>query len=263
MARSSQRQLNRLTAVTLVLGIVAIAVSSTALPYWIYGIAFATTAIWVASRYIPSWQKHAWLAATAVWLAVVAVEAPWHVGPTIDPVRGRSLTVIGDSVTAGLGRDETAERWPEILEREHKVKIQDLSHVGETAASALKRAKEESIEHPLVVVEIGGNDILGAAPSSRRFAADLEALLKHVTGSNRQVVMFELPLPPFHHEYGRIQRITATRHGVQLIPRRRFLSVLAAGDATLDSIHLSETGHRKMADCVWDVIRTAFDFDDH
>ena len=84
------------------------------------------------------------------------------------------MTVIGDSVTAGLGTDETAERWTEILERNRNIQVQDLSHVGETAASALKRASNETITHPLVVVEIGGNDILGVAPSSTKFANDLE-----------------------------------------------------------------------------------------
>lgn len=259
LARSSRQLINRLTGVTFIAGIVAIAASSTAIPYWIYGIAGVTTGVWIASRYVPSWQERASFVATAVWLSATAIELPWQIGPTIDPVSGRSMTVIGDSVTAGLGTDETAERWTEILERNRNIQVQDLSHVGETAASALKRASNETITHPLVVVEIGGNDILGVAPSSTKFANDLDALLNHVTSHDRQVVMFELPLPPFHHEYNRIQRNLATRYRVKLIPRRRFLSVLAAGDATLDSIHLSEKGHRMMADCVWRVLQSAFD----
>jgi acyl-CoA thioesterase-1 len=34
---------------------------------------------------------------------------------------------------------------------------------------------------------------------------------------------------------------------VRLIPKRLFLSVLLSDETTLDSIHLSPAGHRKMA----------------
>jgi acyl-CoA thioesterase-1 len=196
-----------------------------------------------------------------VWIAAVLVELPWHSTPEIDSVPRRSITIIGDSVTAGVGSDETSERWPQILEREHGIAVHDMSHVEETAASALKRVRSHKVDSPIVVVEIGGNDLLGGTPSADRSADDLDALLDHVTTADCQVVMFELPSPPFHNEYGRIQRLAAKRHNVHLIPRRRFLSVLAAGDATLDTIYLSQAGHIRMDDCVWGVVHTAFDSD--
>ena len=258
LAQNSRSVLNRFTAVTFVVGVVAIAVSSTAIPYWIYSVASLATVVWMASRYIASWQKWAGIVVSVVWIAAVLVELPWHFTPEIDSVPRRSITIIGDSVTAGVGSDETSERWPQILEQEHSIAVLDISHVGETAAAALKRVRGYEINSPIIIVEIGGNDLLGGSPSAGQFAGDLDALLDHVTTSDRQVVMFELPLPPFHNEYGRIQRLAAEQHNVQLIPRRRFLSVLAVGDATLDTIHLSQTGHRRMADCVWSVIHSAF-----
>lgn len=70
--------------------------------------------------------------------------------------------------------------------------------------------------------------------------------------------MFELPLPPFCNEFGRAQRTVAAKHNVILIPKRVFLSVIAGSDSTLDSIHLSQSGHQFMADCVWRLVRSAF-----
>ena len=70
--------------------------------------------------------------------------------------------------------------------------------------------------------------------------------------------MFELPLPPFCNEFGRAQRNVAAKHNVILIPKRVFLSVIAGSDSTLDSIHLSQSGHQFMADCVWKLVRSAF-----
>ena len=130
--------------------------------------------------------------------------------------------------------------------------------MGETAASALKRARTYDITASVVVVEIGGNDLLGSTPAAQ-FEKDLDALLEFLYAPNRQVVMLELPLPPFFHRFGRIQRAAAEKYGVLLVPKRVFLSVLAGSGATLDSVHLSQTGHQHMSDSVWSLICHAFD----
>lgn len=257
--RSRSSRVKRLTGVAMILGVVAIALSSTAIPYWIYAVTGLTLVAWMISGLTGRWQTGTTWAATIAIVTMLLAELPWHRVPNLSPVSRAKMTVIADSVTAGIGSEETAERWPAILQRQHHIEIQDISHVGETAASALQRTQQHSIDSPVILIEIGGNDLLGGAPSSARFERDLNALLAHVSGNDRQVVMFELPLPPLYHEYGRIQREAATRHQVYLIPRRQFLSVLASGDATLDSIHLSQAGHQSMADCVWKTIRTAFD----
>lgn len=129
--------------------------------------------------------------------------------------------------------------------------------MGDTAASALKRVRTQGVNSSVVVVEIGGNDLLGST-SSTQFAQDLDTLLDYITRSGRQIIMFELPLPPFCHEYGRIQRTLARKYNVKLVPKRVFLSIIAGTDATLDSIHLSPAGHQQMADCVWRIVQAAF-----
>lgn len=255
---SSIAIVRRCSLLAVVIGLVLVAASSTPLAYWCYGVLAAVTLLWLASLRVPQWRKWAVAAAAIVWVAAMAVEVPYHFGPALEPVSGRAMTVIGDSVTAGIGSDQDFPTWPEILEREHRTRIQDLSHMGETAASALQRLNERPVEHPLVIVEIGGNDLLGAT-GTEQFARDLDALLQEVSAAGRQIVMFELPLPPLHHEWGRIQRDAARRYDVKLLPRRVFLSVLAGGGATLDSIHLSEVGQQEMARRIWAVVGPAFE----
>jgi acyl-CoA thioesterase-1 len=187
------------------------------------------------------------------WSLGVAFELPWRVLPNTATTSINAITVIGDSVSAGMEEGE-AETWPSLMSRQHNVVVQDLSHVGETAGSALKRAMKAGVQHNYLIVEIGGNDILGSTSASQ-FEVDLDALLRELRRENRQVVMFELPLPPFYHRYGMTQRRLATKYEVALIPKRYFLSILADGDATLDSIHLSQSGHQKMSDLVWHLIR--------
>jgi acyl-CoA thioesterase-1 len=120
----------------------------------------------------------------------------------------------------------------------------------------MKQAKKLPSEGGLVLIEIGGNDLLGTTTSAD-FDRDLESLLQRVCIPGRTVLMFELPLPPLMNEYGRVQRRLAARYDVKLIPKRVLMSVLAADGNTLDSIHLSPAGHQRMADNVWSIIEPA------
>ena len=249
--------LNRSVVLASLLGLIAVILSTTALPYWTYAVAGVVTLAWLSSSYVRKWRRWTAIACAAVWLMAALVELPYHITPTLSPVLERSITVVGDSVTAGVDADETSVTWPRVLARQRGVEVQDISRMGETAASALKAVRSHVVRSPIVIVEIGGNDLLGPT-SAADFARDLDALLRNLTAPDRQIVMFELPLPPFCHEYGRAQRLIANKYKVKLIPRRIFLSVIADSAATLDSIHLSPAGHQHMADTVWRLLQSAY-----
>ena len=253
------RLARRLMLLSFLLGVIAVAVSSTPLPWWLYGVAGVVTLVWIVMQFGKRVRRGAAFLMIAVWLVALLMEVPYHLTPGVKPVASHSLTVIGDSVTAGLGDEET-ETWPRILEREQGLTVQDLSHVGDTVGAARKRVVETEIESPLVLLEIGGNDILGSTTTAQ-FETNLDALLSELESPGRQLVMLELPLPPFYHEFGRIQRELARKHGVKLVPKRVFLSIIAGGGATLDSIHLSQAGQQKMAEVVWHILGPAYSTD--
>jgi acyl-CoA thioesterase-1 len=108
----------------------------------------------------------------------------------------------------------------------------------------------------IVLVEIGGNDLLGTTTASD-YEKGLAFLLGALSRPEREVVMFELPLLPFKNQFGRIQRRLASAHGVKLIPKRALISVLTSNSSTLDSIHLSPRGHAEMAALVWPILKPA------
>lgn len=224
----------RLMVFSFLLGVIAFAVSSTPLPWWWYGVVGVVTLVWIVMLFRKRGRRVAASILIAVWLVALLLEVPYHLTPGVKPVASRSLTVIGDSVTAGLGDEET-ETWPRILEQTHNITVQDLSHVGDTVGAARKRVTATKIESPLILLEIGGNDILGSTTPSQ-FETNLDALLLELESPGRQLVMLELPLPPFYHAYGRIQRELVRKHNVKLVPKRVFLSIIAGGDATLDKI---------------------------
>jgi acyl-CoA thioesterase-1 len=175
-------------------------------------------------------------------LTALAIELPFHFwfAPTT-PIS--TLLVIGDSVTAGLNDGE--DTWPRQLSRASAVEVLDASQPGATLRSARKQNALLANRSGLVILEIGGNDMLEGLPVAQ-FENDLDQLLNSVFQLERTVVMFELPLPPLCAAYGAAQRRQAARHRVKLIPKRLFASVLTRRGATVDGIHLSAQGQTQM-----------------
>ena len=115
-------------------------------------------------------------------------------------------------------------------------------------------AQRANADDRLVLIELGGNDLIAGEPSDV-FARGLEELLANLAAPERIIVMFELPLLPDRTAYGRIQRRLAERHGVWLIPKRYLTSVIAGQDATSDGLHLTDVGAGRMAALVARVLR--------
>lgn len=260
LSTRKSRIVKRVMVLVFLLGMIAIVVSSTVIPYWYYGAVVVITLIWLCSCFVKKWRRWSAYAVIGVWAVAIGLEISYHLTPTLKPTASRSMTVIGDSVTAGLEDGDKVDTWPRILAREHDLQVQDISHVGDTVATALKRVQKEPVTSSVVLLEIGGNDILGST-STAQFEKNLDALLSELEAPDRQLIMLELPLPPFYHEYGRIQRNLAWKHHVALVPKRVFLSIIAGNESTLDSIHLSQTGHQNMAEVVWGLVKPAYTAD--
>ncbi len=196
------------------------------------------------------------VAAMVAWTSVGLGELPRQLLPSIPPLGGPVLGVIGDSLTAGL--DDRGEiTWPAVLAARHRVEVRNHALAGATVASAATQVRAVAPDERLVLVEIGGNDLLGGT-SPELFEVGLAKLLAAVCRPGRTVILLELPLPPGFGRFGAIQRRLAGRFGVLLVPRRVLLGVLLGEGATLDSIHLSPLGHERMAAAIWEVIRPAY-----
>ena len=197
------------------------------------------------------------LAAGCVGLALAEVRH--GLAPELPAAGCRSICVIGDSISAGVGGREGAP-WPELLATEHGVPVRNLSRAGSTVAMALSRVAGVDGERPLVILEIGGNDMIQGTPPAE-FERDLARLVEAVQAKAAAVIMLELPLMPGGSSYGRAQRRVAGRCGVPLVPKRLFARVLTDPGNTLDDVHLSAQGHRRMAEMIWSAIGTAVNVD--
>ncbi|MBC8113121.1 MAG: hypothetical protein H7062_01990 [Candidatus Saccharimonas sp.] len=196
----------------------------------------------------PRLQRVRWLS----WLAVVCAfaillcELPYRFSPSVD-VSSQRLCVVGDSVTAGLNDGE--DTWPQRLARRSHWQITDASQPGATLKSARQQVELLDTEPSVLLLEIGGNDMLESLPLAQ-FEHNLEQLLIAAHKPGRTVLMFELPLPPLAFRYGETQRRLASKYEVALLPKRLLIGVLTSSGATVDGIHLAPNGHERMAKLV-------------
>jgi acyl-CoA thioesterase-1 len=180
------------------------------------------------------------------------IEIPWTKAPTLPAVGAKNIYVIGDSMSSGLGAKD--EPWPAILGRENKVSVVNLSSPGIGAAEAVELAAKVVDPDSIVIVEIGGNDLIGGT-EAEAFEVSLGDLHSRLRGKTKAIVMMELPLPPGKVEYGKIQRRYVER-GVYLVPKRIFVKVLMAGES-VDGLHLGRAGAEAMAREVWQIVSPA------
>ena len=176
----------------------------------------------------------------------------YYIKPPLPDEKFEAIYVVGDSVSAGIGgRNE--KTWPEIISDEFDVNIINLAVPGATVASAISQAKKVEGDNVIVLLEIGGNDLFNNTPESQ-FRQSLKQIIKESQRPTRLLVMFELPLLPRQTKYGRIQRQLAKQYDVVLIPKRFFVKVISAKNASYDLAHLTPTGHKLMAQELWNIL---------
>lgn len=200
-------------------------------------------------------------------VAISALEAPYTLTPRLLPLAATSapgasgnqaplrIEVIGDSLTAGIGDD--VQLWPALLAKRHPhCEITSRAQAGATCKSAARQSEQIAPDTRLVILLIGGNDIVAGA-SVAQFEQSLDALLSRAGRDGARLVLFELPAPPLGNGYIAAQRRLAARHHALLVPRWRLALVLAAPGATTDGLHLSQAGQAALCELASSIVATA------
>ena len=240
-----------------ILGVIFMALSMTPLPWWLFGLCLMPPLI---SLNVPfqaddktRWPliiRRAQPLVEFILLACVTAELierhRLHVRPLA--TMPAEVHIIGDSLSAGIA-SEQVHLWPNLVASDLHIPVRNHAQAGATTTSAFRQAEEIASDDGLVLIEIGGNDLLSGR-DSRQIEADLNRLLVRLKAPSRTLVMFEIPVPPIPggYNFARLQRRLAHRYSVRMIPRREFAQVLLTPGATTDGLHLSFTGHRALAD---------------
>jgi acyl-CoA thioesterase-1 len=207
----------------------------------------------------------AWVGASVlVLVAIPVLAAEGADGEGVSP--RRTLLVLGDSLAAGYGVDES-EAFPALLRKKIEsaglgFEVVNAGVSGDTTAGGLRRLNW-LLRRPVdvVLVELGGNDGLrGLPPDATR--SNLVAIVDGVRRKNPKVrvVLAGMQMPPnLGEDYGRrfagIFPEVARDKGLVLVPH---LLEGVGGRPELnlpDQIHPTPAGHVLVASNVWQVLK--------
>ncbi len=257
--QQNRRALKSLLTCLWVVGIVLVVLSATPLSFWVYGawLGLCLTGLIVLNRRVssaPSSRSRFLLVAAVLGfsLAMSLMEMPYHRPPSIAVSLNQPVFVLGDSISAGtVAKDRS---WPLVLGDLTHLKVINLAQPGATVASARAQAPRVSGRDALILIEIGGNDLLGGSDANQ-FFHELDKLLATLADGTNQVVMFELPSVPFQNSFGAAQRLLARQHKVTLIPKSFMTRVFSLDSNTVDGLHLSQAGHNALATAVFQLLK--------
>jgi acyl-CoA thioesterase-1 len=170
--------------------------------------------------------------------------------------RGQVVTILGDSITAGLGlpgRDALPNQLHLALDRLGVANlVRGAGISGDTTADGLGRL-DFSIrpDSAVVVVALGGNDLLrGFDPKTTR--ANLEAIVRRLKARRKGIVLCGIHAPPqigagYARDFNAVFPAVARDAGVALYPD--LMAGVARRPALLqaDGIHPNAKGVRIIA----------------
>ena len=157
---------------------------------------------------------------------------------------GQTIVCLGDSITSGVGATpETA--YPSLLTSRLGTDVINHGVPGDTAEEGLARVDDVLAEDPwLVIVELGGNDILNRVPPERTEAA-LRRIVERLLAANVAVVLIELEVP-FAGRYAEIYNRIGDEHDVPVIDDV-LGEILTDASLKADPIHPNSRGHEVLA----------------
>ena len=182
------------------------------------------------------------------------------------PAFGGTILFLGDSLTAGLGVQES-EAYPAVIAQKIREKNLPFTLVnagvsGDTTAGGLARLDwvlQKKID--VLVLALGANDGLRGLPVAQT-RANLQAIIDRVREKNPgvKIVLAGMQIPPnmggeYGAEFRQIFPDLARANHAALVP---FLLEGVAGHDDLnqaDHIHPTAAGHKILAENVWRVLQ--------
>lgn len=164
---------------------------------------------------------------------------------------GRTIVCLGDSITSGFGA-APGPAYPEILASRLGVEVINQGMPGDTAEQGLARVDAVLAADPwLVVVELGGNDILNRVPPERTEAA-LRALLERLLAARVAPMLVEIEVP-FGGRYAEIFLRLGEEYGVPVVDDA-LGEILLDPSLKSDPIHPNAQGQVVLAEAIADEI---------
>jgi lysophospholipase L1-like esterase len=170
------------------------------------------------------------------------------------PTAGERVIVFGDSLVEGAGAS-TGRDIVSLLSARVGVPIVNAGRSGDTTGSALTRLDSAVLSRNprIVIVVLGGNDVLRRVPHEETFA-NLDAIVGRIRGRGAAVILVGLSVGVFTDAYGNGFESLARRTSSGLVPDV-LAGILGHPDLMADHIHPNDRGYRMMADRIEPALR--------
>lgn len=160
---------------------------------------------------------------------------------------GRTIVCLGDSITAGVGSGP-GEAYPELLAAKLGTQVINAGVSGDTAAGGLARVDDVLAQDPwLVIVELGGNDVLRQVPPEQT-ERSLRGILDRLLSARVVPVLVEMDAP-FGGRYREIYERLGDEYHVPVV-EDAIGEILRDRLLKSDEIHPNARGQQVLAEAV-------------
>lgn len=196
-------------------------------------------------------------AATIVIAGVVVAALVWYfetaAPPAARPTAGSTVVAFGDSLVEGHGASAGRD-FVSVLSQRLGIPIVNAGRGGDTTATALRRLDTDVLARDprIVIVLLGGNDILRRVPAEATFT-NLGTIVERIRERGAAVVLVGLSVGWFTDPYGREYARLAERTSAAYVPDI-LDDILHDRTRMADAIHPNDEGYRIMADRIEPVL---------
>jgi acyl-CoA thioesterase-1 len=164
---------------------------------------------------------------------------------------GKTIVCLGDSITAGVGSGP-GEAYPELLAARLGTEVINEGVSGDTAALGLARVDQVLADEPwMVIVELGGNDILRQVPPEET-ERSLRQILDRLLSARVVPVLVEMDAP-LGGRYKEIYERLGDEYHVPVV-EDAIATILGDRSLKSDTVHPNAEGQKVLAEAIADEI---------
>lgn len=170
------------------------------------------------------------------------------------PTTGTSIIAFGDSLVEGVG-STPGNDFVSVLSRKLNTPIINAGRSGDTTADALSRITSDVLNHDpkIVIVLLGGNDILGQVPKEIMFK-NLAAIIDAIQARGAAVLLVGIRgglfVDGYHSDFKKLAREKRVYYLSDALQ-----SIFANPQYKSDEIHPNDAGYAIIADRIEAVLR--------
>ncbi len=186
-------------------------------------------------------------------LKILLLALPLLVGcrreiPNLDSP-GTTIIAFGDSITEGVGSDGPGTTYPEQLAERLGRPVINAGVAGDTTAEALARIESVVAQDPwLVIIELGGNDLLRQVPIEQT-EANLSGIVERLLAARAVPVLIEIHGPFGGGRYSDLFERLGEKYNVPVL-EDALPDILSERSLKSDEIHPNADGYAKLAAAV-------------